>query len=89
MKAVSLNGQWSLRGREQDAIHSPELTLTATVPGCVQLDLAEQGYLPQDLYMGENIIEAEKYESYEWWYERSFTAPEERQNIFLVFEGVD
>ena len=47
MKAVPLNGQWSLRGREQDALHSPELTLTATVPGCVQLDL---GILYSDIH---------------------------------------
>ena len=39
--------------------------------------------------MGENIIEAERYESYEWWYERSFDAPTARRNVYLVFEGVD
>ena len=36
-----------------------------------------------------NIRSLEKYESYEWWYERSFSAPEERKNVYLVFEGVD
>ncbi len=89
MKTILLNGAWGLRGWEQDRIHCPSISLTATVPGCVQLDLAKQGYLPQDLFMGENIKEAEKYEVYEWWYERSFCAPEERENVFLVFEGVD
>jgi len=89
MKSISLNGTWRLHGREQDAPQAPSLSLTATVPGCVQLDLAEQGYLPQDLFMGENIIEAERYESYEWWYERSFDAPTARRNVYLVFEGVD
>lgn len=89
MKTISLNGAWKLRGREQERAGAAELSLTATVPGCVQLDLSRAGYLPSDLYMGENIKETERFESYEWWYERSFTAPTERENVFLVFEGVD
>ncbi len=39
--------------------------------------------------MGENIKEAEKYEYYEWWYETDFAAPDKKENVFLVFEGVD
>lgn len=89
MKTVSLNGKWSLSGRPESLPETPLIRLDATVPGCVQLDLSEAGYLPADLNMGRNICEAEKYEGWEWWYERSFTAPEERKNVFLVFEGVD
>lgn len=89
MKTISLNGIWKLKGREEGADVSHELTLDARVPGCVQLDLAEGGYLPSDLFLGENITEAEKYEVYEWWYERSFDAPSQRKNVYLVFEGVD
>ncbi len=88
MKTTSLCGEWKLTGRPQGTDECP-ITLTATVPGCVQLDLSEKGYLPKDLFMGENITEAEKYESYEWWYERRFTAPAEKKNVYLVFEGVD
>ena len=88
MKNISLNGAWELRGRREGTQESP-IVLSATVPGCVQLDLAEAGYLPRDLYMGENIRRAEEYEDYEWWYERSFEAPAERTSVFLVFEGVD
>lgn len=89
MKMLSLGGTWSLRGKPQDVADATPITLAATVPGCVQLDLSRAGYLPQELYMGMNITETEKYEHYEWWYERTFTAPEERENVFLVFEGVD
>ena len=88
MKVISLNGTWALCGRAEgteDAL----ITLTATVPGCVQLDLAEAGYLPSNLYMGENIRTTEAYEEHEWWYERRFGAPAERENVYLVFEGVD
>ncbi len=89
MKTISLNGKWKLSGKPQNTESEIPISLEATVPGCVQLDLCKQGYLPEDIYMGENIIAAEKYESYEWWYERSFQAPDERKNVFLVFEGVD
>ncbi len=89
MKTVSLNGRWNLSGRRQNAKDDQLISLFAEVPGCVQLDLSREGYLPSDLFMGENIIEAENYEDYEWWYEKSFTAPENKENLFLVFDGVD
>lgn len=89
MKTVSLNGTWQLCGKPQEGNGAERLHLEATVPGCVQLDLSRAGYLPEDLYMGENILETEKYETWEWWYSRGFTAPAERENVFLVFEGVD
>ena len=88
MRNISLNGIWKLVGQKQED-GSSRTELSATVPGCVQLDLSREGYLPHDLYMGNNILETEKFEEFEWWYERSFTAPEERKNVFLVFEGVD
>ena len=89
MKKISLNGQWQLRGSRQDWQPLEALELTAEVPGCVQLDLSRQGYLPADLYMGENILAAEKYEDWQWWYSRTFEAPEAAENVYLVFEGVD
>lgn len=89
MKTILLSGLWNLRGRRQASSCEEEITLKASVPGYAALALSESGYLPNDLYMGENIKEAEKYDDYEWWYETSFTAPEERKNVFLVFEGVD
>ncbi len=89
METISLNGIWQLRGRRQEGKPADELFLKATVPGCVQLDLSREGYLPSDLFMGENILLAQAYEEYEWWYSRSFSAPETRENAYLVFEGVD
>ncbi len=89
MKTISLNGLWTLRGRDQEAPETEEISIYASVPGSVALDLAENDYLPRDLYMGENIRKTEKYETFEWWYERVFDAPEERERVYLVFEGVD
>ena len=88
MKRISLNGEWNLKGRKEGT-ENDYLNLTASVPGMVQLDMSRAGILPADLYFGENIKETEKYEDYEWWYERKFTAPEERERVFLVFRGVD
>ena len=89
MKSISLNGVWKLRGRKEGIESAEMLNLEAQVPGCVQLDLSRQGYLPEDLYMGENIKEAERFESYEWWYETSFDCPSAKNNAYLVFEGTD
>lgn len=89
MKTISLNGTWQLRGKRQEGEPLGELFLEATVPGCVQLDLSKAGYLPADLYMGENILQTQQFEEYEWWYTRTFTAPEAKENAYLVFEGVD
>ena len=89
MKTFSLNGTWQLRGRRQECEPLDEVILEAAVPGCVQLDLSREGYLPADLFMGENILEAEKYEEYEWWYSRSFIVSATEENAYLVFEGVD
>ena len=89
MKTISLNGKWSLTGRDKTVENGEILSLTATVPGCAQLDLSDAGILPSDLYMGENIKETERFEKYEWWYERTFTCPDVKKNVYLVFEGVD
>ena len=89
MQRITLNGEWSLHGRHLANLDMPEINIKATVPGCVQLDMSDAGILPADLFMGENITETEKYEDCEWWYERSFTAPEDTSNAYLVFRGVD
>ena len=88
MKTYSLNGEWKLKGKPQES-NEDFICLTATVPGEVQLDLSRENYLPADLYKGMNITETEKYECYEWWYERTFMSPEETENVFLKFDGVD
>ena len=89
MERFILNGTWDLKGRPQLSPEEDMIAIKAEVPGCAQLALSDAGYLPDDLYMGENILLAEKYEGYEWWYERRFDAPATRENVYLVFEGVD
>lgn len=88
MKTISLNGTWRVTGKPQND-DTRAITFDGSVPGCVQLDLAENGYLPRDLYMGKNMLAAEKYECYEWKYEREFYIEKAEKNTFIVFEGVD
>ena len=91
MKTVSLNGIWSLSGRVQEGFDNGAVVenIEAVVPGCVQLDLSRASILPDDLFMGENITKTEEFENWEWFYSRTFDAPAERENVYLVFEGVD
>ena len=100
MNRYSLNGKWKLYFYENGSIcaDTPEKLLSsgvdcvkATVPGNVELDLVESGYLPKDLFKGENIKLAEKYERYDWWYEKEFDAPDDLsyRKYTLKFEAVD
>ena len=92
-----LDGVWNLYYAEQDCFkvaHPSDLPksgipcVQATVPGNVELDLSKAGILPADLFYGLNILEAEKYETYEWWYTTTFKA-EKLKNLTLHFEAVD
>lgn len=91
MKTISLNGIWSLSGKAAEGFESRAVikNIAAEVPGCVQLDLSRAGILPSDLFFGENITKTEEFENWEWYYSRRFTAPSERDGLYIVFEGVD
>ena len=89
MKQIDLCGKWILKGRREGVLSDPMIELPATVPGTAQLELSEAGILPKNLYMGMNITETERFEDYEWWYERSFDVSEIEKRAFLVFRGVD
>ena len=78
-----------MKGKSQFSQVEHIISVDAQVPGCAQLNLSKAGYLPEELFLGENIRKTEKYEGYEWWYERKFNAPKERENLHLVFESVD
>lgn len=100
MKIVSLNGKWKLYfydGRKVKIDNPSELPgkdveqVDCMVPGNVELDLSKAGYLPEDLFFGENILEAEKYEPYEWWYQCEFDTCEvqEGEKVTVRFHGID
>jgi beta-mannosidase len=95
---MDLNSEWRLwffpqayspvREPGELAAHS---SIPATVPGNVELDLAQAGLLPEDLYFGENLRAVRAYEAHEWWYQREFEVSAETatREPELVFHGVD
>lgn len=97
---INLNGKWKLyfRPQENSSFTTAEelekqgiKSISANVPGNVELDLSAAGLLPADLFMGMNITEAEKFECYEWWYSKTFI-PEfckDSERAVLHFGGVD
>ena len=93
---ISLNGAWELTYGPQrmpepkDAPEPDWPTISATVPGNAELDLMAAGVI-EDPTVGNRVYELRKYETYEWWYRRTFPTPEfdEGQRIGLVFDGLD
>lgn len=98
---MELNGSWRLYyypSYEQkietvDALRQAQVScVDAVVPGNVELDLSRAGILPEDLFKGMNILQAEEYERYDWWYEKTFTAPDgvaADEKAVLRFQAVD
>ena len=98
---MNLNGEWGLYYYDnlELTIDNPEQLIenksvkkiAAKVPGNVELDLSRAGVLPEDMYFAENIKLAEKYETYDWWYETTFTPtkPQDEQTVLLHFGAVD
>ncbi|MDR1601590.1 MAG: glycoside hydrolase family 2 [Tannerella sp.] len=98
-QSVSLNGTWELSFWEQPAtpVRSPEVlrqtecrTITATVPGNVELDLLAAGLI-HDPMIGSNVWEMRPYEGYQWCYARTFPTPAlaDGQRASLRFGGID
>lgn len=65
-------------------------SVTATVPGNVEMDLLAAGLI-DDPEIGNNINKLRKYEAYRWWYVREFDTPdfEKGEHVYIVFGGID
>ena len=94
---ISLDGEWKLyyfpceeRLRGIEGL-SEKPSVSAVVPGNVELDLQRARELPEDLFFGDNIKTVRKYELYDFCYERSFEAHgiSDDERAVLVFEAVD
>ena len=90
MKRISLNGEYRLSFGDEQRADAPMQTITAQVPGNVELDMMRAGLLP-DVFFGENIRLLRPLEFYTWIYEREFEAPELEtgERAYLHFGGVD
>ena len=99
-ETVSLNGQWNLTYGlcDKNAPATPDElkasgweSITATVPGNVELDLVAAGKIDYDIELGSNVYKLREYEVYRWWYQRSFETPKlgKNERALLVFDGID
>ena len=71
-----------------DLEKAPYLKISASVPGCMELDLYAAGLAP-DPYFGENPLAYRQYENRHLWYYTTFDCEEITPNTVLLFEGVD
>ena len=62
--------------------------IPASVPGNFELDLMKQGLLP-DLYIGDNILKARRYEGTHIWYYTEFELKGDDCQKCLCFDGID
>ncbi|MDW8319721.1 MAG: glycoside hydrolase family 2 TIM barrel-domain containing protein [Armatimonadota bacterium] len=98
MRRIDLNGEWLLSYQTQTSrcviFHNIDFnnmsTVSALVPGNVELDLVRAGIVPEPS-VGNNIYRLREYETYEWWYRKRFSVPAlPAQHVAeLVFEGLD
>ena len=100
VKTISLNGSdWKLSYWEQPQrpVTSPNglksvntKTISATVPGNVELDLLAAGLI-EDPMVGCNTDKLRSWEGRQWCYTKDFTAPalEKGQICELFFGGID
>ncbi|MFH0758342.1 MAG: glycoside hydrolase family 2 TIM barrel-domain containing protein [Bacteroidota bacterium] len=65
-------------------------SIPATVPGNVEIDLQRAGVI-DDPMIGDNVYDLRRYESFQWWYHRSFGKPDvaKGERIELSLEGID
>ena len=99
-RSVTLDGTWqlsygpvkSLDTLKEDLTQPPSdySTIPATVPGDTGLDLMAAGKV-KDPTVGKNVFELLKYETYQWWYKRTFPTPQLNagEKAELVFDGLD
>jgi beta-mannosidase len=102
-QVISLNSDkestWTLYYGLQDE-HAPQSPgelkrsgfsgIPATVPGNVEIDLQEAGLI-EDPMIGDRVYDLRMYETYQWWYHRTFSRPDVPQGhrIEMSFEGID
>ena len=100
MKILSLNGDWLLKGYNEQEGEKENAFLSevdesswikANVPGVVHLDLIKNKQIP-DPFFGLNELEVSWVEEKDWWYRKKFLVEKEllsHDRVELVFEGLD
>lgn len=97
LNKLNLNGEWKLYyyPHGEKTVNTPsELdgisSVKATVPGNVEISLAEAGVISKDLFKGMTTAENERFEKYHWWYKKEFeTDFADGERIMLRLGAVD
>ena len=85
-----LDGEWLLKGYKPGESEA-SITMNASVPDNVELELWKNGTEP-DPYYAANEYLYRKYETWNWEYSRTFRLPENiktSEKLYIVFEGVN
>ena len=97
MEKLLLDGKWELhyapehagKTTAQAVKEDPAYThIEANVPGNAELDLYAAGKAPEPFW-GTNLYAFRPYEFYEWWYTRTFFAPQALADRLLVAQRDD
>lgn len=85
MGKIDLQGEWLFRDVSEDKWYKGK------VPGCIHLDLIENGLIP-DPFIGENELKVKWIEEKDWIYQKKFNIDKEfldYPSIELFFQGLD
>ncbi len=82
---MDLNGNWILSGNDQ---YGNLITIPATVPGCVHIDLKNNGIIG-DMYFRDNSKLVQWIENNDYTYTKTFSIDEIFDNAYLEFDGLD
>ena len=87
MNTLSLNGTWILSGSNPDT--GEKLSLDASVPGSVLNDIVNADIEKCDIFYRDNSQKFEKYENWDWHYQREFDAESVGHKTELCFSKLD
>lgn len=74
---------------EKDLINEGLEGIPATVPGCVERDLAAAGLFPADVAYGDNILRCRELERTHFYYATAFDIGDGDEETILRFDGID
>ncbi len=87
MTTLSLNGTWTLSGKNPTS--GETLNLTASVPGSVLFDIVKADVEKLDIFYRDNSEKFEKYERWNWHYEKEFDVENVGFHTELSFGRLD